>query len=69
MRSVDEFPEFLEPLIAELGRSERREGATLYVQGLLISNTNEAGPQTGKALFLGRSLAREFSCRSEALSR
>ena len=35
-RSMDEFPEFLEPLVAELGRSERREGATLYVQGLLM---------------------------------
>ena len=34
-RSVAEFPEFLEPLVAELGRSERREGAALYVQGLL----------------------------------
>jgi len=33
---LDEFPEFLEPLVAELGRSERREGATLYVQGLLM---------------------------------
>jgi len=35
-RSIDEFPEFLEPLVAQLGRSERREGATLYVQGLLV---------------------------------
>jgi SRSO17 transposase len=35
-RSVDAFPEFLEPLVAELGRSERRAGATLYVQGLLM---------------------------------
>jgi SRSO17 transposase len=35
-RSLDGFPEFLEPLVAELGRSERREGATLYVQGLLL---------------------------------
>jgi SRSO17 transposase len=35
-RSLEEFPEFLEPLVAELGRSERREGATLYVQGLLM---------------------------------
>ena len=33
---MDEFPEFLEPLVADLGRSERREGATLYVQGLLM---------------------------------
>ena len=31
-----EFPAFLEPLVAELGRSERREGTTLYVQGLLM---------------------------------
>lgn len=35
-RSVTEFPAFLEPLVAELGRSERREGAALYVQGLLM---------------------------------
>jgi SRSO17 transposase len=35
-RSIEEFPEFMEPLVAELGRSERREGAALYVQGLLM---------------------------------
>jgi SRSO17 transposase len=35
-RSLDEFPDFLEPLVAEMGRSERREGAALYVQGLLM---------------------------------
>ncbi len=35
-RSVGQFAEFLEPLVAELGRSERREGAALYVQGLLL---------------------------------
>jgi SRSO17 transposase len=35
-RSVDQLAEFLEPLLAVLGRSERREGAALYVQGLLI---------------------------------
>ena len=35
-RSLDQFPEFMEPLVAEMGRSERREGATLYVQGLLM---------------------------------
>ena len=34
-RSLGQFPEFLEPLVADLGRSERREGAALYVQGLL----------------------------------
>ena len=35
-RSIDQFAEFLEPLAARLGRSERREGAALYVQGLLM---------------------------------
>jgi SRSO17 transposase len=35
-RSLDQFPDFLEPLVAAMGRSERREGATLYVQGLLM---------------------------------
>lgn len=35
-RSVEEFPEFIEPLVASMGRSERREGAALYVQGLLM---------------------------------
>jgi len=34
-RSVAEFGRFMEPLVAELGRSERREGAVLYVEGLL----------------------------------
>lgn len=33
---MEEFPEFLEPLVSELGRRERREGAALYVQGLLL---------------------------------
>lgn len=34
-RSVKKFGQFMEPLVAELGRSERREGAVLYVEGLL----------------------------------
>jgi SRSO17 transposase len=34
-RSVAKFGRFMEPLVAELGRSERREGAVLYVEGLL----------------------------------
>ena len=35
-RCVDQFADFIEPLVAELGRRERREGAALYVQGLLL---------------------------------
>jgi len=35
-RSIDQFGEFPESLAAGLGRRERREGAALYVQGLLM---------------------------------
>src|SRR5512136_766030 len=35
-RKISELQRFIEPLVAELGRSERREGAALYVQGLLM---------------------------------
>lgn len=41
-RSINQFPEFLEPLVAELGRSERREGAALYVQGLLLPGARKS---------------------------
>src|SRR5664279_1069703 len=33
---VQRFPSFLAPLIKGLGRSERRVGAALYVEGLLL---------------------------------
>jgi SRSO17 transposase len=35
-RKVRELQKFIEPLVAEIGRSERRESAALYVQGLLM---------------------------------
>ena len=35
-QSVEDFGAFLEPLVAKLGRSERRAGAALYVRGLLL---------------------------------
>lgn len=35
-RKVAEFQKFIEPLVADIGRSERRESAALYVQGLLM---------------------------------
>jgi SRSO17 transposase len=35
-RSVGQLAAFLEPIVTQLGRSERREGATFYVQGLLM---------------------------------
>jgi SRSO17 transposase len=35
-RKVADLEKFIEPLVAELGRSERRQSAALYVQGLLM---------------------------------
>jgi SRSO17 transposase len=41
-RSVEEFGDFIEPLVANLGRSERRKGAALYVQGLLMEGERKS---------------------------
>lgn len=39
------LPAFLTPLVADLGRSERRAGATLYVEGLLLPGQRKSiGP-------------------------
>jgi len=34
--SVPQFIKFMTPLVANLGRSERRRAATRYVEGLLM---------------------------------
>ena len=34
--SIDQFVEFITPLTASLGRTERRVAATRYIAGLLI---------------------------------
>jgi len=34
--SVAQFSRFMTPLVATLGRSERRQAATYYVEGLLM---------------------------------
>lgn len=48
-RSLDQFPEFLEPLVRGLGRCERREGAALYVQGLLMPGERKSiEPMAGR---------------------
>jgi SRSO17 transposase len=35
-RKIKDLQKFIEPLVADMGRSERRESAALYVQGLLM---------------------------------
>ena len=44
-RSARRLPKFLSPLVQGLGRSERRVGATLYVEGLLMPGQRKSiGP-------------------------
>jgi SRSO17 transposase len=44
-QSAKRLPKFLSPLVQDLGRSERREGATLYVEGLLMPGQRKSiGP-------------------------
>ena len=35
-KHAERFPDFLAPFAQPMGRSERREGAALYVEGLLL---------------------------------
>ncbi|MGH9907225.1 MAG: IS701 family transposase, partial [Pyrinomonadaceae bacterium] len=41
-QSVDQFRQFIGPLMRELGRSERRTAATRYVEGLLIAGERKS---------------------------
>ena len=44
-RNAQRLPKFLSPLVQDLGRSERRVGATLYVEGLLMPGQRKSiGP-------------------------
>ena len=44
-RNAQRLPKFLSPLVQDLGRSERRIGATLYVEGLLMPGERKSiGP-------------------------
>jgi hypothetical protein len=44
-RNAERLPKFLSPLVQDLGRSERRVGATLYVEGLLMPGQRKSiGP-------------------------
>jgi len=36
LKHAEEFPRFLAPFAEPMGRSERREGAALYIEGLLL---------------------------------
>jgi len=59
-RSLGEFPAFMEPLVAELGRSERREGAALYVQGSLMPGERKSVEPLAERLGVDSQKLRQF---------
>ena len=59
-RRLEEFPVFLEPRVAELGRSERREGATLDVQGLLLPGERKSVEPLAKRLGVDSQKLQQF---------
>lgn len=63
-RSVIEFPGFLDPLVAEIGRSERREGAALYVQGLLMPGERKSIEPIAARLGVGSQNLQQFMADS-----
>lgn len=48
--NANRFPSFLTPFVAPMGRSERREGASLYIEGLLLSGERKSIEPMAKRL-------------------
>ena len=59
-RSVEFFGEFMEPLVGELGRQERREGAALYVQGLLLPGGRKSVEPMAQRLGVDKQKLQQF---------
>lgn len=59
-RSVESFGGFLEPLVKDLGRSERREGAALYVEGLLTPGQRKSVEPMAERLGVDKQKLQQF---------
>lgn len=59
-RSVEYFGGFMEPLVAGLGRLERREGAALYVQGLLMPGGRKSVEPMAERLGVDKQKLQQF---------
>ena len=59
-RSVEFFGEFMEPLVGGLGRQERREGAALYVQGLLLPGGRKSVEPMAQRLGVDKQKLQQF---------
>ena len=59
-RSVEHFGEFMEPLVGGLGRRERREGAALYVEGLLMPGGRKSVEPMAERLGVDKQKLQQF---------
>ena len=68
-RKVTELQKFIEPLVADLGRSERRESAALYVQGLLMPGQRKSIEPMAERLRVDSQKLQQFISDSPWLDR
>ena len=68
-RKISELQRFIEPLVAELGRSERRESAALYVQGLLMPGQRKSIEPMAERLRVDSQKLQQFISGSPWLDR
>lgn len=59
-RSVEFFGDFMEPLVEGLGRRERREGAVLYVEGLLMPGGRKSVEPMAQRLGVDKQKLQQF---------
>ena len=68
-RKIAELQRFIEPLVADLGRSERRESAALYVQGLLMPGQRKSIEPMAERLRVDSQKLQQFISGSPWLER
>ena len=68
-RKITELHKFIAPLVADLGRSERRESAALYVQGLLMPGQRKSIEPMAERLRVDSQKLQQFISDSPWLDR
>lgn len=68
-RRITDLQRFLDPLVADLGRSERRESAALYVQGLLMPGQRKSIEPMAQRLQVDSQKLQQFIADSPWLER
>ncbi len=63
-RKDGELQSFIKPLVADVGRSERRERAALYVPGLLMPGQRKAIEPMARRLGVGSQKLQQLICGS-----